>query len=413
LDVRDRALLDLDAIRKQSSRTPSVRFNPEESRYLEFKTRLNQILDELPGAQDKRGFLEQYFVGFLPALLCAAAEHEGWDTASCAVERRWLEEIMQLTHGLLAHSPMLFPLNRKVFQKVPDGKPSLDLGIGNGRNSCFSLHGRSLDVGADIIVSNLLRARSIQSHEQYAALDMCALPFSDGSFERVYALNCIYHAQFGREAAAAEMSRVLAPGGILALTDVSPYLNSMKPLASLMDELGFVNLKADFTRYFLSGYGADSTPGSEDWYRTELPRMGFEDVRVQYLLSSRLSAISYLFYDWQALFNFDVHTPLVAQGADNPYWRNYSKMLATVVAPLLQKDEELCRSENQGGYIFVTATKKAGSSTSRFHGNYACPECRVELGRHLDCPSCGRLFPVVEDIPLLTTFYAESVRNSA
>jgi hypothetical protein len=206
---------------------------------------------------------------------------------------------------------------------------------------------------------------------------------------------------------------VLAPGGVLALTDVSPFLDAMKPLASFMDAMGFGNLKADFTRYFLSGYGADSTPGSEEWYHAELPRMGFEDVRVQYLLSSRLSSISYLFYDWQALFNFDVHTPLVAQGPENRYWRNYSKMLATVIAPLIQQDEEICRREKKGGYIFVTAKKKAAGRSSLFHGNYACPECRVPLGSHLDCASCGRRFPVVENIPLLTAFYAESVRSSA
>ena len=412
MDVRDRALLDLDAIRQQESRTVSARFNPEESRYLEFKTRLNRILDELPGAQDKRDFLEQYFAGFLPAWLSAAAEHEGLDRLECALERQWLDEIMRFGHGLLAHSPMLFPLNRKAFWKVPDGSPSLDLGIGTGQNSRFSLQGHSLDVGGDVILSNLIKARSIESHRQYAALDMGALPFGDGSFTRVYALNCIYHAQSGRAAAAEQMARVLAPGGILALTDVSPFLNDMKPLATFMDALGFAALKADFTRYFLSGYGADGTPGSEDWYREELPRLGFEDVRVEYLLSPRLSEISYLFYDWQALFNLDVHTSLVTQNTTHRYWRSYTTMLATVIAPLLKKDEELCRKEKKGGYLFVTARKSGGRKGELFHGNYACPECRTALDADWNCASCGRTFPVVERIPLLTAFYADAVRNS-
>ena len=408
MDVRDRALQDLNAIGRRESIGSGVRLNPEESRYLEFKSRIGGVLDELSGTQDKHEFLEQYFAGFLPAVLCAAAKHEGWDRVDCAIEREWLEEIMQFGHGLLAHSPMLFPLNRKAFQRVPDGSPSLDLGIGSGQNSRFSLRGHSLNVGGDIILSNLLKARSIRSHEEFAALDFGALPFADGAFERVYALNSIYHAQSGRAGAVEQISRVLAPGGILALTDVSPFLNAMKPLASFMEALGFTNLKADFTRYFLSGYGADGTPGSEEWYQAELPRMGFEDVRVQYLLSPRLCEISYLFYDWQALFNFDLHTPLVAQGTQHRYWDNYSRMLATVVAPLLRQDEELCRREGKGGYIFVTAKKKAGKKGSLFHGDYACPECRTPLGKGLECSSCGRIFPVVEDIPLLTTFYAES-----
>ena len=412
MDVRDRALLDLDAIRRHISGIPSARFNPEESRYLEFKARLNRILDELPGAQGKREFLEQYFAGFLPALLAAAAEHEGLDEVECTVERQWLDEIMQLGHGLLAHSPMLFPLNRKAFSKVPDGGPSLDLGIGSGQNSRFSLQGHSLDVGGDIILSNLIKARSIESHRHYAALDMGALPFGDGSFNRVYALNCVYHAQSGRAVAAEQMARVLAPGGILALTDVSPFLNDMKPLAAFMDACGFATLKGDFTRYFLSGYGADGTPGSEDWYRRELPQLGFEDVRVEYLLSPRLSEISYLFYDWQALFNLDVHTPLVEHAGTHRYWRSYTTMLATVIAPLVRKDEELCRKERKGGYLFVTARKRRGREGALFHGNYACPECRTELDAALNCATCRRTFPVVERIPLLTAFYADAVRSS-
>ena len=412
MDVRDRALVDLDAIRRRGSTGSEVRLNPEESRYLEFKARVGSGLDELSGTQNKHEFLEQYFGGFLPAVLCAAAEHEGLDSVDCAIEREWLEEIMQFGHGLLAHSPMLFPLNRKAFQRVPDGKPSLDLGIGSGQNSRFSLRGHSLDVGGDIILSNLLKARSIESHREFAALDMGALPFTDGAFERVYALNCVYHAQSGRAGAVEEISRVLAPGGILALTDVSPFLNAMKPLAGFMGALGFANLKADFTRYFLSGYGADGTPGSEEWYQAELPRMGFEDVRVEYLLSPRLCEISYLFYDWQALFNFDLHTPLVAQGTRHRYWENYSRLLTTVVAPLLRQDEELCRREKRGGYIFVTAKKKAGKRASLFHGDYACPACRTPLGQGLKCSSCGRVFPVVEGIPLLTTFYADSFLDS-
>jgi hypothetical protein len=33
-------------------------------------------------------------------------------------------------------------------------------------------------------------------------------------------------------------------------------------------------------------------------------------------------------------------------------------VLATVIAPLIQQDEEICRREEKGGYIFVTAKKE-------------------------------------------------------
>ncbi len=411
MDIRDRALLDLEAVQKDSRGVHAPRYNPEEARYVAFKSNVNQLLDRIP---EKREFLEQYFSGFLPAVLTAAAKHEGLDRVACQTEREWLREIMQFRHGLLAHSPMLFPLNRKLFSRVPSAAPSLDLGIGSGQNSRFSLQGHSRDVGADVMLSNLLKARSIQSHGQYAALDMAALPFIESSFARVYALNCIYHAQDGRHKVVEEIARVLSPGGVLALTDVSPYLNDYKPLASFMGALGFNELKADFSRYFLSGYGADSSPGTEEWYHSELPRLGFENVHVQYLVSPRLSEISYLFYDWQALFNFDAHTSMVSLGEKHAYWATYWEMLSSVVAPLLKKDEEICRNEKQGGYIFVTATKRQSSGTTghTFRGEYCCPQCKTPLSKSMECTTCRRSYPVVEGIPLLTTFYATATDSS-
>ena len=298
MDVITRSLLDLgtlDADRRE-----------EELPYLEFKNRARTLTNQAFGGEAQADcFLEQYFLSFLPTDLCAAAEQEGLASLKCDEERALVDEVLTEKKGILGHSPILYPLNRKCFQAVKHQQPALDLGIGNGRSSQYCLAGRVLDVGADIIVSNLLKARARRSHTEYFALDMASLPFEAECFRTVYALNCIYHVQGGRQAGLAEMVRVLAPGGTLALTDISAHLNSLKPLESFLSSLGFDALARDFTRYFLSGYGADGSPGDPAWYYTYLERLGTVDIEVNYIMSPRLTALGYLFYDWQALFNFD------------------------------------------------------------------------------------------------------------
>ena len=414
MDVRDRALFDLRLLQgAASSRPTAARFDPLEARFRAFKERVNRQLTEQfgPGLEH---FLAEYFLRFLPAVIRAAAEHEGLDRLDCVVERELVAEVLAEPGGLLAHSPMIFPVNYQAFLTVPVRHPNLDLGIGNARNSSFSLRGRSLDVGADIIVSNLLKARERKAHQSLVALDMASLPWNDGAFAQVTAFNSIYHVQGGRRVALEEMTRVLAPGGTLALTDVSPFLSQLKPLDDFFGTLGFSDLRQAFERYFLAGYGADGTPGEEGWYRTELARLGYDVIEFRYLLGPRLCRLAYLFYDWQALFNFDALGRLDGQGFDASA---YHAMLAAAVAPLIAGDAADCGAAGRGGYMFVHARKRGTTpALPSPSGQLRCPVCGGSLSSHspagFPCNSCGRVFPVFEQIPLLTGFYADAAAKS-
>lgn len=417
MDIRDRALLDLKTV---LGHIPEVRprYDPKESRYLDFKARVRHHLSSALGEEKMDQFLQNYFLEFLPALVRAAAEHECLDQVECDHERQVLEEVMAEKEGHLSHSPIIFPLNRRVLQTVPHRAPSLDLGIGNGQNSHFSLPGRTADIGGDIMLSNLLKARKRKRHRDVVALDLGALPFQDDSFRTVYALNCLYHIQAGRLKALEEIARVLRPGGVVAITDVSPFLAEFKPLDHFFSCLGFEQLASEFKRYFLSGFGADGTPGEETWYREELLRLGFENIEVKYILSPRLSHIAYLWYDWQALFNMNAQAHLNGPKGNKRFLQSYMPMLMSMVPPLLKMDEELCWREGRGGYICVTARLKGADTDEELNikDRFACPYSGRPLQPGKDSfttANSSKVYPVVDGVPLLTTFYGDAAMTIA
>jgi SAM-dependent methyltransferase len=401
MDVVTRAFLDL--------RSLDVSNSEAEARYRDFRDRSYSLLSNaLGGKAQTESFLEQYFLSFLPAVLSAATAQDQLDKIECDEERALIDEVMADKQGLLAHSPVYYPLNRMCMSQVTHRRPALDLGVGNGRSSNYILAGRTLDVGADIIPSNLVKARTRKSHNEYYVLDIAALPFERESFQTVYALNCIYHVQGGRGKALNEMVRVLAPGGTLALTDVSPYLNEFKPLESFFHNLGFETLAGDFTKYFLSGYGADGSPGEPDWYAKRLAELGMVDVKIEYLMSPRLSRLAYLLYDWQALFNFDLYGRLDSEAGEQKYLKNLRPMLMSLIAPLLRLDSQHCKESGKGGYVFVTA-RRPGPAESMADRQVVCPVDGMKLSTDYHCSSCGRTYPVAKGIPLLTKFFADGV----
>ncbi|MFN0089429.1 MAG: class I SAM-dependent methyltransferase [Acidimicrobiales bacterium] len=109
------------------------------------------------------------------------------------------------------------------------GERLLDLGAGNGRHAFEALRRGGLvtacDLSAgDLTVCNAYFAGMLETGEAppgaFAAsvqADAAALPFADGAFDRIVAAEVIEHV-VDDEGAAAELARVLRPGGSLALT---------------------------------------------------------------------------------------------------------------------------------------------------------------------------------------------------
>ena len=111
---------------------------------------------------------------------------------------------------------------------IEPGMRVLDAGCGfGGTIACLEERVAGLDlVGLNIDPRQLQRAAMLARPREgsrigFVAADACTLPFADASFDRVLAVECIFHFP-SRAAFLAEVRRVLRPGGALVISDFVP-----------------------------------------------------------------------------------------------------------------------------------------------------------------------------------------------
>lgn len=104
-----------------------------------------------------------------------------------------------------------------------DGQALLDAGCGfGGTLASVAASRRGMrTTGLNIDARQLAYARKTAPASSWVVGDACVLPFASASFDRVLAVECIFHFP-SRRAFLKEAARVLKPGGVLALSDFVP-----------------------------------------------------------------------------------------------------------------------------------------------------------------------------------------------
>lgn len=133
-----------------------------------------------------------------------------WDEALAAMPRRWTEPMPDVI-------PFVLRLQREQRQRV------YDLGCGVGRHTVYLAQLGFDVVASDISDSGVRKTKEWLAREKLqvdvSRLDMHDMPFDDGTFDAVVAVNVVYHAtRDDVEDVLAQISRVLKPGGFLFIT---------------------------------------------------------------------------------------------------------------------------------------------------------------------------------------------------
>ncbi|MHB8619886.1 MAG: methyltransferase domain-containing protein [Chloroflexota bacterium] len=122
----------------------------------------------------------------------------------------------------LGANPLAQADRRAVLRLLPElaGKRVLDAACGTGRYARLAGSGGARAAGLDCSGDMLGQARILGAELPWIAGDVQRLPFADGSFDlAVYALAAVHQPRLDL----AELARVLAPGGVLILSDLHPF----------------------------------------------------------------------------------------------------------------------------------------------------------------------------------------------
>jgi ubiquinone/menaquinone biosynthesis C-methylase UbiE len=134
-----------------------------------------------------------------------AVEAAGWSERAGLYDRLTARITLKLAEPLLDAAG------------VAAGTRVLDLGCGPGVVCGLAIGRGALPTGVDVSPGMLAEARRRHPELAFVEADAVALPFEDGSFDACVGGFVLNHLP-APEAAAAELARVLAPGGVLALS---------------------------------------------------------------------------------------------------------------------------------------------------------------------------------------------------
>lgn len=134
---------------------------------------------------------------------------------------------------------------------------ALDVGCGTGLTDALVAREFARVAGIDPSPALLERARRTSPAVDYRPYDGREIPFEDASFDLVFAINVFHHVERAAQPAlAAEMARVVRPGGIVAILEHNP-LNPLtrRAVSRCRFDAGVILVSAPRARQLLDGAG--------------------------------------------------------------------------------------------------------------------------------------------------------------
>jgi SAM-dependent methyltransferase len=162
------------------------------------------------------------------------------------------------------------------------GQAVLDFGCGCGRTLLWLVqrfpgvrwHGVDVDAEAIAWCREHFRGAAFE-----AGQPLPPLPYADASFHLVYAVSVFTHlSEDFQRAWAAELKRILKPGGVLLLSVYSEHVWRAQPEAGTVEQGGFVFRRSDKLKGILP-----------DWYHTAMQNRS----RITALLAGHFARVSY------------------------------------------------------------------------------------------------------------------------
>ena len=169
-----------------------------------------------------------------------SVDGSGTSTTTPGVWRYPRERLARMLHN---EADMSFPRRADAvydFLRIGAGDRVLDMGCGRGFYLKFTreLYPEADVIGVELDRPLLERARAEVPGVRTLSADVRRLPFPDGAFDRVIFSEVIEHVA-DDAAALAELLRVTAPGGVLALTTPNAgYPLAWDPINRVLEDLG-------------------------------------------------------------------------------------------------------------------------------------------------------------------------------
>lgn len=252
-----------------------------------------------------------------------------------------LAERVPLNHALWRAS------EAAVLSKIPMERPILDIGCGDGLFASL-LFDAPVDVGIDLSISRLGRARESGAYQDLRIADATELPFDDATFATVFS-NCVLEHIPDVDAVCREASRVLRPGGLFVFTVPTDRFEEFLFVPTALRAVGLGGLGDRYAAAMNRVFSHFHTEGVDVW-RQRLSAAGLELAADWEIMPRPLEAL------WDILMPFAAIQLAVRRVAPEWTWPGARRALSLAREPLTYL---MAPRGQPGGNLAVVARKPA------------------------------------------------------